>query len=89
MKIVLNKKYGGFSLPEEFCTQYNMKKYEDINRTDNRLINFIENRGGHVEVSHGNLVVAEIPDESTDWEINEYDGYENITFVLDGKLFHK
>ena len=43
MKLVVNKEYGGFSLPEEFCTQYNIDEYEDIDRTDDRLINFVEN----------------------------------------------
>lgn len=86
MKLVINKEFGGFSLPEEFCTQYNMKEYEDIDRTDDRLINFVENHGGHVEVFCGDLVIAEIPDESTDYYIDEYDGLETVIYVLDGKI---
>lgn len=86
MKLVINKEYGGFSLPEEFCTQYNIEEYEDIDRTDNRLIDFIENRGGCVEVYCGELVIAEIPDESTDYYIDEYDGLETVIYVLDGKI---
>ena len=34
------------------------------------------------------LKVVEIPEEATDWEINEYDGLESITYVVDGKLHH-
>lgn len=86
MKLVINKEFGGFSLPEEFCTQYNMKEYEDIDRTDDRLINFVENCGGHVEVFCGELVITEIPDESTDYYIDEYDGLESVIYVLDGKI---
>lgn len=86
MKLVLNREYGGFSLPEEFCTQYNMKEFEDIDRTDDRLINFVENHGGHVKVFCGELVITEIPDESTDYCIDEYDGLESVIYVLDGKI---
>lgn len=86
MKLVLNREYGGFSLPEEFCTQYNMKEFEDIDRTDDRLINFVENHGGHVKVFCGELAITEIPDESTDYCINEYDGLESVIYVLNGKI---
>jgi hypothetical protein len=34
------------------------------------------------------LKVVEIPEEATDWELNEYDGLESITYVVDGKLHH-
>jgi hypothetical protein len=88
MKIVINREYGGFSLPEEFCTQYNMERYEDIDRTDERLINFVEDNGGEVKVFCGTLEITEIPDTATDWEIFEYDGLETVIYVLDGKIHH-
>lgn len=88
MKIVVNREYGGFSLPEEFCTQYNMKRYEGIDRTDERLINFVENNGGEVKVFCGILEITEIPDTATDWEIFEYDGLETVIYVLDGKIHY-
>lgn len=86
MKLVINKEYGGFSLPKKFCTQYNIDEYEDIDRTDDRLINFIENHSGHVKISYGDLVIVEIPNESTDYYIDEYDGLETVIYVLDGKI---
>lgn len=87
MKLVINVSYGGFSLPEEFRTQYGIDEYDDnINRTDERLITFIENHGGCVEAFCSELEVVEIPDESTDYYIDEYDGLETVIYVLDGKI---
>lgn len=89
MKIVVNKAFGGFSLPEEFCAQYNFDPYDDIDRTDERLVNFMENCGGHTKIDFGDLRIVAIPDTSTDWEISQYDGFETVTYVVDGKIHHK
>jgi hypothetical protein len=88
MKIVTNSCYGGFSLPEEFCNLYGFSTYGDIERTDPRLIGFVESKGGCVKEHCACLVVDEIPDEATDWEISDYDGYESIICVVDGKIRH-
>lgn len=81
MKIVLNKDYGGFGYGVD-------KKYDDIinrcERTDAELIEFVEMHPDEC----GDLEVAEIPDEATDWEIDEYDGWETVTYVVGGKLHH-
>lgn len=88
MKMVINECYGGFSLPEEFCENFGFDSYDDIDRTNPDLIDFIEAKGGEVRHGCAHLVVEEIPDEVTDWEISEYDGYESIIYVLDGKIHH-
>ena len=85
MKIVINACFGGFSLPEEFCEKYHMDEYDDIDRTDERLVSFVESRG-RVKESYSVLVVKEIPDNATDYMITEYDGAEGIIYVVDGKL---
>lgn len=85
MKIVLNKAYGGFETPKEFddfCEKFNYTPDEDI-YTDPVLIQMVL-RG----CSNFDLRVVEIPDEATDWEVNEYDGFETITYVVNGKLGH-
>ena len=84
MILVLNKAYGGFSLPQEFCDLYNCEVYDGIERDDARLVSFIQARGGRF----GDLVAVEIPDEMTDYEIDEYDGFESVTYVVNGKLNH-
>ena len=86
MKYVINVNWGGFSVPEEVKPAYNAywngsDDYEP--RTDEALINWV--------LAHKNetgLKVVEIPDEATDWELNEYDGWESIIAVVNGKLIH-
>ena len=86
MKIVINACFGGFSLPKEFCEKYNVDGFDDeIERTDERLVSFIESRGRTKE-GCSMLVVEEIPDNATDYMITEYDGAESIIYVVDGKL---
>lgn len=86
MKIVINGCFGGFSLPKEFCEKYHMDKYDDdIDRTDKRLVSFVESRG-RVKENCALLMVKEIPDNATDYMITEYDGAEGIIYVVDGKL---
>ena len=91
MKFVLNECFGGFSLPEEFCEIYNCDKYDDIDRTDKRLIDFLENYFSATGESSykgtcSYLVIEEIPNTATDWYIDEYDGAESLIYVVDGKL---
>lgn len=80
MKIVINNDYGGYG-----CTwdnrEYNniVKKYEN-DRTNPELVALVENN--HID----DLVVVEIPDGATDWDINEYDGLETVIYVLNGKI---
>lgn len=85
MKIVINECYGGFSLPKEFCEKYDVDWHDDIDRTDERLVSFVESRG-HVKERYSLLVVEEIPDNATDYMIIEYDGAERIIYVIDGKI---
>jgi len=85
MKIVINDCFGGFSLPKEFCEKYHMNQYDDIDRTDIRLVSFVESHG-RIEENCALLVVKEIPDNATDYMITEYDGAEGIIYVVNGKL---
>lgn len=87
MKIVINKCYGGFGVSEEGLKMLNLKNDWDVDRTDERLIELVES-GVDVNGFCAKLEVVEIPDEATDWEISEYDGYEEIIYVVNGKLYH-
>lgn len=80
MKIVLNKAYGGFGC--DVAEQYEDWIYE-FERTAPELIEFVETHPDKC----GALEVVEIPDESTDWDIDEYDGFESLVYVVDGKLY--
>lgn len=88
MIMVLNKAWGGFALPREFCEQFGCDKYDDIERTDPRIIEFVQTHGGEYEGDGVRLRAVEIPDTMTDWEMDEYDGVESIIYVVDGKIHH-
>lgn len=84
MKIVINKAYGGFTFPAEYLEPDDEWVFvQDDLRLDSELIELVE-KG----CSNPDLAVVEIPDEATDWELEEYDGWESIIYVMDGKLHH-
>lgn len=86
MKIVINGCYGGFRVCDWACKELGIKGYEE-SRTNESLIDMIERFGSEcISGEYSILEVVEIPDEATDWMINEYDGNETVIYVLDGKL---
>ena len=82
MKIVLNKKFGGFGCAVTIQYQDWVYKFES-ERTALELIKFVETHPNDC----GDLKVIEIPNESTDWAINEYGGLESVVYVVDGKIY--
>lgn len=89
MKIALNKDYGCFMLNEE--QEKNLKPlvdddfiYEvDYNhklRTNKYLIETLE------KIPSKSITIIEIPDNATDFIIDDYDGFETVYFVVDGKI---
>ena len=92
MKIVLNKCYGGFSLSEyaEELLGLSDGWYDEMEvRQDAQFIAYIEAFGAKRMGGYSaELVIVEIPDECTDWELDEYDGFESIVYVVNGKLYH-
>ena len=89
MLYVINANYGGFSVPDEVmntlgCGRYAFDYSDDI-RTNEVLIAWVREHCNNV----GNdLALINIPDNATDWELNEYDGLESITAVVNGKIVH-
>lgn len=91
MKYVINNCDGGFGISDEWLQARRGIDFEylmecDVRKSD-AVIKAIEN-GEDVSGHYANLVVVEIPDEATDWEIQECNGFEEIIYVLDGKIFH-
>ena len=84
MKIVINKCYGGFGLSKEAEELYVQKKNisgplrGDILRNDSVLVEVVETLGDKASGIYSKLKVVEIPDDVTDWRIEEYDGWEHI-----------
>ena len=89
MKYVVNRCFGGFGVKEDVLKALGYGCDWEIKRDDPRLVDMVEKLGSDaVSSSFAYLEVVEIPDEATDWELNEYDGAETITAVVDGKLVH-
>lgn len=81
MKIALNRCFGGYQLKENY--------YDQLDRDDPELVQYLENHKDNmqeIQENGSNIKVIEFPDESTDWYIDEYDGLEELIYVLNGKL---
>ena len=89
MKIVINECYGGFGFSNE-AVEILGEEYKDkwdIKRDDPKVIALIEEMGSEfVSDKFACLVVVEVPEEATDYMIREYDGYESVIYVVDGKI---
>ena len=97
MKIAINTVYGGYELPEEFFEthpdkdrfEYNCYDETGTTRIDPDVISFIELYGPNgYEGTWSHIEIVDIPDDASDWELEEYDGLERIVYVQDGKLHH-
>ena len=92
MNIVVNKCYGGFSLSDTACKMLNCDPYDfsdPSTRSNPELIGCVTLLGKEAGGKCSALAVVSIPDTATDWEIEEYDGYESIIYVVGGKKIIK
>lgn len=89
MKIVINKCFGGFGLSEKarkiLGIDNSFDEYQ-IDRNDPKLIEVVETLGDEANGRCARLRVVNIPDDATDWELDEYDGAEEVLFVVNGKI---
>lgn len=90
-KIVINRDFGGFSIPDKWCgilgTEDNYH-YED--RENPKLVELVEQGYASLKTDEERedypYGIVEFPDEATDWLITEYDGAETAYYVIDGKI---
>ena len=84
MKIVINANFGGYGC--DVSEQYEdlVDRYEG-DRTNPELVAFVENHPDDC----GDLAVMTIPDNATDWDIEDYDGCESLIYVVDGKIYYR
>jgi len=83
MKVVINKRHGGFGLSKEAENKYkelagisNPNFYDrSIARDDEHLIAVVELLGSAADSRYSELKIVDIP-EDVDWYIEEYDGLE-------------
>ncbi len=85
MKVVINDRYGGFSLSETARKMYcklkginsNSLYYFDIQRNDPILVSIVEQLGELANGEYAHLKIVDIP-EDISWFIHEYDGMEYV-----------
>ena len=92
MKIVVNHDWSYFEIPTGFSEKYNIPYYSREARSKEirinpNLISYVENMTEDERDDDGcALEVIEIPDNATDWQIDEADGFESVIYVVDGKI---
>jgi hypothetical protein len=85
MKYIINANYGGYGVEQEIIDKLGLTEEQAYDRQNPELIASSEDGN---DVNDGDLAVVDIPDEATDFEVDEYDGYESIIAVIDGKIVH-
>ena len=83
MKIVVNADFGGFGYGVSKEYEECVFAYEN-DRANSELVAFVENHPDDC----GDLAIMTIPDNATDWDIQEYDGNENLIYVVNGKIHY-
>lgn len=105
MKMIINSCYGGFGIAgplKEWEEQKNAgldpdtdwQKWYDLgdheNRTNPEAIVILEEYGTQAcSGPYARLKVVAIPDTVTDWQIDEYDGFESVIYVDGGKIYRE
>lgn len=74
--------YGGWCIPHEISEKMGIDQWDDSKdvRTNPTLIEYVR------AYPYGDLALAEIPDDATDWDYWEYDGAERVYYVQNGKI---
>lgn len=91
MKVVYNDSCGGFGLPDEFLAhhpEYVIFSDSKELRTNVELIECVEKyKDSGYRLGWGTkLRVANLPDNTTDFYIKNYNDVETILYVVDGKI---
>lgn len=90
MEIILNKCYGGLSFSQEALERagfsWEHDRYNDDLRRSLNMIDVVREMGDDAGRYCSKPVVVTIPEEATDYRITEYDGFETILYVVDGKI---
>ena len=86
MKIVFNIAYGGFGLSDKALSMLGIEDEDDLERTDPELVKVVETLGKEANGRCAKLLVFDMPENTTDYVIDEYDGAETLYYVVDGKI---
>lgn len=80
-KVIYNDCYGGRSLSKEAMNELgNHTLSHSFSRTDERIVQMIEDKGSdYVSGPSSCLQIARVP-QGANWTIDEYDGWETVTW---------
>jgi hypothetical protein len=93
MKILVNCCYGGFGFSDFGVAKLKennlMNSNSDLDlRINPEVIKLAEKYGDELFDKHSDVEIEKLPDNITDYDINEYDGLETVIYVLDGKIYY-
>lgn len=92
MKLVINNCYGGMETEHKALRadpEFIAKVEAGFDGKEKNHFEFTTTAGERKAFDFGrleHLIVVEIPDESTDYYIEDYDGVESVIYVVDGKI---
>lgn len=74
---------GGYEVPNELLEVLNCEEGDESEeiRTNPIFINWVEKNRNKTD-----FAIVNVSDEATDYEINEYDGWESVICVINGKI---
>ena len=90
-KIVINGCYGGFGLSKKAQKMLGVDSAYafDFDRTDERLIKVVEELKEDANGPYADLKIVEIPDDSTLFYVDDYDGLETVVYERNGKTYYE
>lgn len=91
MKVAVNLCYGNFVLSDRVEAElHDWVNYADHSfRSSPPLVNAIERHGTDYCSTDSSIIgLAYIPNNATDYEIVEFEGFESIIAVVNGKIVH-
>lgn len=82
--MVIYCRFGGYYVPDDVADEINCETFDDAVqiRSNPKFIDWVEKQRPL------NFRVVEIPDNATDYIIMDYDGWETVLAVIDGKIIH-
>ena len=93
MEIVVNRCYGGYGLSDKAAKMMGYEdtfEAEEVKRDDPTLVATVRYLGSDkASGGYSELQIVKIPDEATDWMVDEYDGFETVFYVVNGKIHTK
>lgn len=94
MKVIYNACFGGFGFSKEAERFFQKNNVSDTDlltfeeeRTNPIRVKYVEEHSDKASWEWAQLEIAEIPDDATDWWIDEYDGAESVYYVQNGKHY--